>query len=561
MGGLRVLERAHQHLHRYREIAVVLAKHGLGDLLHTLNLDDFVEAKVTGLLHRHTSFDAISRPERVRRALEDLGPTFIKAGQYLSTRADLLSEEYLRELARLQEAVPPFPGEEARRIIEDELGSPVSKLFKSFSAKPFAAASIAQVHEAVLEDDARAVIKVQRPDIRRRVAVDLDIMARWAEFAEKHVEEWRWRRPTRILAEIAHSLDREMDLSLEASHAERFARQFAEDPTVYAPRVHRALSSSRVLTLELVEGVRPDDLKALEREGLDPRVVAENLARHYLSMIFVHGFFHADPHPGNLRVLPGHAIAYLDFGMMGRLDRPTREALAEVVLSVVERNEAALGKGLLSLADYGTEPDARAFQADVAELMDQYAYRPLSEWRLGRMLEQLFHTTSRHRVSIPAELFLMTKAVTELESLCRALDPGFDAVGQAAPFVRWVKEERLRPKRLAETFAEAGRGALELLVSAPSDIRELIRQARRGRLLIEFEHKGLEPALAELDQVSNRLSYAVLLASLVIGSALLIHARIPPYWQGISVLGLGGFLLSSLMALWLLAAILRHGRL
>jgi ubiquinone biosynthesis protein len=310
-----------------------------------------------------------------------------------------------------------------------------------------------------------------------------------------------------------------------------------------------------------MDGIKADDLAAMEREGLDPRIVAERLANHYLAMIFTHGFFHADPHPGNLLIQPGHVVAYLDFGMTGRLDRATREALADVFLAVSERDPATLGRALLALADHDDEPDPRAFEDDVAELMDQYAYRPLGEWRLGRMLEQLFQTTARHHVRIPPDLFLMVKALTELESLTRTLDPSFDAVSASIPFIRRVHEERLAPRRMAERLAAAGRETLDLLTSAPTDLRELIRQARRGRLLIEFEHKGLEPALSELDQISNRLAYAILLGSLVIGSALIVHAGLPPYWRGVSVLGLGGFLLSALMGFWLLLAILRHGRL
>ncbi len=239
--------------------------------------------------------------------------------------------------------------------------------------------------------------------------------------------------------------------------------------------------------------MKADDRAGLEAAGLDARVVAERLAAHYLAMIFVHGFFHADPHPGNIFVLPGHVLGYVDFGMTGRLDRRLREGLAEAVLAVVERDEAALGRALLSLADYEQEPDRATFEADVAELMDQYAYRPLVEWRLGRMLEQLFSLTAKHRVNVPPELFLMVKTLIELESLTRALDPAFDAVSAVGPFIRLVEEERLAPRRLAETLARAGRDTLALLASAPSDVKELIRQARRGRLLIGSSTQAWSP--------------------------------------------------------------------
>ena len=560
MGGLRVLERTYRHINRYREVAAILAKHGFGDLLHMLRLDSRLEAGLRGIM-RHPPVDTASRAERVRLAVQDLGPTFVKAGQYLSTRADLLPGEYLRELAKLQDRVPPFSSEEARRVVEVELGRPISRLFARFDSRPLAAASIAQIHAARLPDGREVVVKVERPDIRRVVAVDFEIMAHLAALAEKHSPEWARCKPRRVIAEISRSLDREMDFALEAAHAERFARQFAGDATVRVPEVHRDLSSPRVLTMERIRGVKAGDPEALERAGLDPRIAAETLARHYLEMIFVHGFFHADPHPGNLFLQPGHVVAYVDFGMTGRLDLPTRENLADVFFAVAERDEALLGRALLALADYDTEPEPREFEADMAELMDQYAYRPLAEWRLGRMLEQLFQATARHGVRIPADLFLMVKALTELESLALALDPRFDAISACAPFVRRVHEGRSAPARLAERLVEAGREAVDLLASAPAELKDLLRQARRGRLVVEFEHRGLEPALRELDQAGNRLSYAIMLGSLVIGSALLVHAGLPPFWRGIPVLGLGGFLLSALMAFWLLLAILRHGRL
>ncbi|MDD5304241.1 MAG: AarF/UbiB family protein [Elusimicrobia bacterium] len=560
MGGLQVLGRTYRHLNRYREVGAILAKHGFGDLLHMMRLDSRLESSLRGIMS-HPPVEEASRPERVRLAVQDLGPTFVKAGQYLSTRADLLSSEYLRELAKLQDRVPPFPAEEARRIVEEDLGRPISRLFSRFDNRPLAAASIAQIHAARLTDGREVVVKVERPDIRRVVAVDLEIMARLAALAEKHSAEWRRRKPTRVIAEISRSLDREMDFAMEAAHTERFARQFEGDPTVRVPEVHRALSSARVLTLERLDGVKADDDAGIARAGLDPRILAENLGRQYLAMIFIHGFFHADPHPGNLFFQPDHVVAYVDFGMAGRLDRATREALADVFYAVSERDEALLGRALLSLAEYDEEPDPRAFEDDMAELMDQYADRPLAEWRLGRMLEQLFQTTARHSVRIPPELFLMVKALTELESLALRLDPRFDAITACTPFVRRVHEERASPGRVAERLAEAGRETLDLLASAPGELRDIIHQARRGRLLLEFEHKGLEPVLVELDQASNRLAYALLLGALVIGSALMVHADLPPYWRGIPVLGLAGFVLSALMAFWLLLAILRHGRL
>ena len=562
VSGLVSLGRTYRHWNRYREVAGILAKHGFGDVLHALRLDHYAQAALKTLLPQSRAGRELSRPQRVRLAIEELGPTFVKAGQYLSTRPDVVEPEYLHELARLQDSVHPFPFDDARRIVEQELRRPLEKCFARFERKPLAAASIAQVHAAVLEDGRPVVVKIQRPGLRQAVRVDLEIMAHLAAVAERHgdADSLGGHKPTRLVAEIAQSLDRELDFSLEAAHLERFRRMFAGDPTVRAPKVLRELSSPLVITMERLDGIKADDLPALAKAGIDRRAVAAALARHYLSMIFVHGFFHADPHPGNLLVAPGPVIGYLDFGMTGRLERYAREALADVVLAVAERDVRRLTESLLTLADFDQPPAVRALRQDVAELMDQYAYRPISEWRLGRMLEQLLQTTGRHRVRVPASLFLLLKTLTELENLSSALDPDFDVVAAAAPFVRWTAEQRLQPRRLLEDAVGAGQEALRLLRSAPGDLREILRQARRGKLLIEFEHKGLEPALSTLDRVTNRLAFAVLLGALLIGSALLLHAG-AAQWPGVSLLGLSGFVVAGLMALWLLSAILRHGRL
>ena len=523
-GGLRVVGRTYRHVNRYREVAVILAKHGFGDVLHALKLDHFVDAGLRGLRGEPKVLAELSRPERVRMAVQELGPTFIKAGQYLSTRPDLLSPEYLRELAKLQDAVEPFAFEEVRRIVEEDLGAPLERLFPRFSREPLAAASIAQVHAARLPDGAAVAVKVERPGLREIVRTDLEIMAHLASIADRRTDAFGGHEPGKIVAEISRSLDREIDLSLEASHSDRFRRQFALVPSVRVPFVVRELCSPRVLTMELMSGIKADDPSALRRAGIDPGATARTIVGHYLSMIFVHGFFHADPHPGNLLVSPGPVIGYLDFGMMGRVDRPTRESLADIVRAVSERDEAALCRALLSLAEAEKQPDSKAFQTDVAELMDQYAYRPLRDWRLGRMLEQLFQVTKRHGVRVPPELFLMLKTLTELETLANALAPDFDAVSAAAPFVRWTLEERARPARLIEEASAAGLQALRLLAETPFDVQAVLRRMRSGKLPVEFEHKGLEPLVATIDKVIGRLAVAVVLAALIIGSALLIHA-------------------------------------
>ena len=559
-GSLMQLGRTYRHFKRYREIVGVLVKYGFGDVVRALGVDRVLEAGVRALTPAWSEDLAKTKPERVRLTLEELGPTFIKAGQFLSTRADLLPPEYLAELSKLQDRVPPFPYEDARAIVEKELGRPLEAVFLSFERAPLAAASIAQIHRARLVTGESVVVKIQRPGITERMSVDLEILLHLAGLMEKHLEDFSWRRPTLVVKELRSTLDRELDFTIEASHRDRFAREFAADPTVYVPKIRREASSSRVLTMEYIEGVKADDLEAFPAAGLRGRDVARRLTANYLKQIFLHGFFHADPHPGNVFLLPGSVLCYLDYGMMGRLDRRTRETLADFFAGVAERDEPAVARDLMRLAITEGTNDRKEFERSVGELLDQYAYRPVKELEFARLVQQLFEATTRHRLRLPPDLFLLVKALGELESLDRTLDPEFDVVRETAPFIERLKARRLGPRRLLEDVLDAGEEALRLLGELPEDLREFMRRVRTGALTIEFEHKGLEEMTTSLERISNRLSFAILLAALIIGSSLIVHARTPPLWHSIPVIGLGGYLLSAFMALLLLVAILKHGR-
>ena len=555
-----IIGKTYRHIQRYRQILTVLFKYGFGDLVHTLKIEQYLEIGLQMISRkRREKIETLSRAERVRMAMEELGPTFIKMGQILSTRPDLLPVEFIQELGKLQDHVPPFEYAQVKDIIERELGVPLGQLFKDFEETPLASASIGQVHRARLVEGDGVVVKVQRPGIRKTIEVDLEIMLHLATLMERHLKAMEIHRPTRIVEEFARTLEKELDYTIEAAHTERFAMQFIGDTTVYVPKIYREATTSRVLTMEYVSGIKASEIARLDEAGLDRREIARRGFDLIMKQVFVHGFFHADPHPGNIFILPGNVICYLDFGMMGRIGRKSREHFADLIMNIVRRDEVKVTDALVRLTISDEEPNHNALERDVAEFIDQHFYRPLKELDLGKLLHQLLEMAARHRLTVPPDLFLMIKALSTAEGVGRVLDPDFDATERAAPFVRRIQLQRLHPKRVAEDIYDSGSDFLHLIKEIPGELREILRQARQGRVKIEFEHRGLENMLFTHDRISNRLAFAIVLASLIIGSSLIVLSEIPPKWHGIPVIGLAGFIIAGVMGLWLLFSIIRRG--
>ncbi len=558
-----IVTRTYRHVNRYRQILTVLFKYGFDELVDSLKIGQYVEIGLQLIARkRGEQVETLTRAQRVRMVLEELGPTFVKLGQVLSTRPDLVPPDMVKEFEKLQKHVPPFPFARAREIIEAELHRPLHEVFERIDETPLAAASIGQVHRATLCDGDEVVVKVQRPGIRRTIEVDLEILLHLAVLAERHLEGARLHRPTRVVEEFARVIEQELDFAAEAAHLERFAAQFLDDPTIYVPQVYRDATTSHVLTMEYVEGVHPADRQTLEAAGLDPKVVVARGADLILRQVFVHGFFHADPHPGNIFVLPGNVICYLDFGMIGRIDRRSREDIADLVHGVAAHDEARTTAALLRLTerDEDVEPDTRRLERDVAEFLDRHVVARLEELDLSGLLQQLVDLVGRHRLRIPADLVMMLKAMGTVEGLGMVLDPDFDMITAAEPYVRKLKMDRLRPGRIVRDLYESGAELAQLAREIPLGLRDLLQMAKRGQFRMGFEHRGLEKMLETHEQISNRIAFAIVVAALIVGSSLMVHAGIPPQWFGIPVVGLAGFIAAGLMGFWLLVSIARHGR-
>jgi ubiquinone biosynthesis protein len=553
----------YRNIKRLRQILRVLAKHGFGYLVDKLNAEQHAVGRLLVNLSpmRRRQFLNLVEPVRLRTALEELGPTFIKFGQVLSTRPDLLPAEFCRELEKLQDNVPACAFCDMEGAVEAELRKPIGELFAEFSAQPMAAASLAQVHRARLADGRKVIVKVQRPGIEQTVAGDLDILDFLAAGIEQYFEESRAYNPRGMVRELRKSLARELDFNLEASNARRFREMFADDPTVYVPQVHLELSGARVLTMEEIEGIKITDLEALKKAGLDRHAIAANGANAYLKQIFGKGFFHADPHPGNLFVLPENRVVFLDFGMTGRLHPHTKAQIIKILTGIIQGDMAMLSEAAAALGTTDERTDFRSLELDLAEFVDRNYVTSLRDIRVGENFAQLVTILTRSRVRLAPEFFLLARTLMTIEGVGKRLDPDFNLIGLLEPFIKQLMRERHSPRKVAQDILKFLSWGYNFMIALPRDMREIVTKVKQGKLHIEFEHKGLEGLIAELDRVSNRIAFSLIIAALIVGSSIIMHADKGFKILGHPALGVLGYLFAGVLGLWLAWSIVRSGRL
>ncbi|SFI31508.1 ubiquinone biosynthesis protein [Paenibacillus sp. UNC496MF] len=547
-----------RQLQRYRTIASAFARSGLGYVSHEMGLTDkimfFRSEEQKELL-------AKSVGERIRLLLEELGPTFVKLGQIASTRPDLIPADVVAELERLQDSVPPVPFADIAKIIEEELGAPVDRLFRAFSQEPLAAASIGQVYEARLPDGTRVAIKVQRPGVQKVIDTDLDILADLARLAEGALEWARNYRLGEIVDELGHTLRRELDYNLEARNAERFLAQ--GQPNVQVPEVYWDYSSKRVLTMAFVEGIKLSDRGQLERAGLDASQLADRFATTILHQVLVAGLYHGDPHPGNVLALPDGRLALLDFGMVGRLNPGMKREFVSFVIAMRNQSSKGVIRAISNMGVIPDDADLDALGADVDELREKYYKVPLNRIGFGEIVSDLFSLSFRHRIRIPSELTLLGKSLLTMEGVVTALDPNFSVFDVAEPFGKRLFLERIDPRNIFKGWLEDIPDLFDLLGEVPLSLKQLSRIIRQGKLRVEVVSPQADLLAKKLDRISNRLSFSIVLLSLsilmvglIIGSAL-THTQ-ALIWR-IPIIDIG-FIAALFMFLWLIFAIFRSGR-
>ncbi len=556
-----IIGRTYRHLTRYRQILTIFFKYGLGEFVDLLKIEQYIETGLQMISRKqreHTT--RLSRAERVRMAFEELGPTFIKLGQVLSSQPGLIPIDIVNELAQLQDNVPPCSFEAIEALISQEFETPLAQQFQTMESRPIASASIAQVYKARLHSGQTVAVKVQRPGIKKTIEVDLEIMLYLAGVLERNVEEFAPHRPTKIVEEFARVLEHEMDFTFEASNVERFARLFAGDDTIYVPDVFRRYTTSRVLTLEYIDGIKISDLPRLEAEGYDKKLITKRGTDLTMKQVFINGFFHADPHPGNLFILPGNIICPIDYGMVGHVDLKHRELFVDLLDGLVRQKIPKATRVLLQIAIWDREPDAVALERDLGEFIGQHFYKPIKEIEIGKLLQHLLIMLTTHRLRLPPNMFLMMKALGTIENIARQMDPDFDVILHATPFARKVMLARYMPRRVVEEIAGTVGGLHHFTRQFPDDLLDISRRLKEGKITINVEHKGLEKLMNTHDRVSNRLSFSIIIAALLIGSAMIVTTKVPPLVFGISLFGIIGFAGAAIMGVWLLIGILRKGR-
>lgn len=550
-------------IRRYRDILGILIKYGFGHVIEQLNINYYLELgrRIVTLGSAPKEIERLTQPVRLRLALEELGPTFIKFGQILSTRPDVIPREYADEFGKLQDTVPSGPLPEVLAQLERELGYPAHELFAEFSPIPIAAASIAQVHRGRLHSGEEVVIKIRRPGIEKVVETDLDILMGLAYLIEKHITTEEIYDPIGIVKEFRRTLHREMDFTREGHTIDRFSANFADDPTVHIPRVYWDYTGETILAMELVEGIKITDLPRLLEAGLDLQTIARNGANAILKQVLIHGFFHGDPHPGNIFILEGNKVCFLDFGMVGRIDEDLKFQLVDLLMAILQRDVEKVITLLLYSGDLTDEIDTRNLKRDLSEFIDDYYEIPLHEINAGRMLTEFIEILSCYRIKFPSDLMLLAKALVTIEGIGRQLDPEFNMISHLKPFMETLLSDRITPASISREMVRTVQAYGALAKNLPRDLKEFINRVNRNKFKIDLEHRGLDRLITDLDKSSNRLSFSLLIAALIVGSSLIMQTEKGPLLLGFPVLGFLGYSIAGFLGLWLAIAILRSGRL
>lgn len=545
---------------RARHIAEVLVRNGLGFLVETMGLSRFIPFWRSRRVGPDAQASRLTIPQRFRRTLEELGPTYIKLGQVLSTRPDLLPADYIIELSKLLDAAPPAPTEQILEIIEQELHAPAGSLFRAFRPVPIASASIGQVHRATLHDGTEVVVKVQRPGVERTIETDLNILLAQARFLEARSQAVRSYHVVDIVREFAQALREEVDYTREGRQADTL-RELTAGEDLIIPRVFWELTTRRVITLEHIEGIKLTQPELIVQAGYDLKAIARTLATTYLTQVFVHGVFHADPHPANILV-SGSRLGLIDFGSVGYLSATLRDHLGDLLFALVQQNAEDMLYVVIRMGAVAGETSRDALRLELQRLLAHYYGASLQSVPIAEFLSDMMGAALRHHVRLPADLALLVRTVVVLEGVARTLDPELDLTAHIEPFARRLVRQRFAPRRVAMETASTLRELEALTHVLPRRIESITDQLERGNVTFGFDLRGLPDTLRKLDNIANRLAFSIIVAALVMGSALVLSAgpevvfRVP-FTNIVLPIPQLGFLIAAFMGAWLLVSIIR----
>ena len=558
------LGKKYTNIIRYKQIISVLIKHGFYDFVEHSKLLKNLHPKDQQNIPQPAKNGTVQKKNhwiRLRLVLEELGPTFIKLGQFISNRPDLIPDELCDELQKLLDHVPPFDNNKALEILEEELGISVDKEFEEFDAAPFSSASIAQVHKAVLKNGKKVAIKIQRPGIKKIINSDLEIMFHIAELIKKHVPAAEVIDPTSIVKEFKDGILSEIDFENEANNLRKFKMLFKDDDKLIIPNVFRKHVTEHILAMDFIEGTNLSDISPENPpKGCSIKKLVSNFTDLVLKQIFEAGFFHADPHAGNIIICDNNKICLVDFGLMGILPPKHKGLLCEMIFGLVNNNAEQITRAVVKLSVNKEIEDRNVLENEIYKIVDSYIHLPLEEINISHFLRDLINTIVRNKVILPANIYILLKSLVSLEGSARKYEPKFNMLAHVEPYVRKMIFENASPKKMLKELYMSSFDYVKLIRDLPVEIRDFFDLVRNKTLKLQFEHRGLDPMLDKLDLIVNRLSFSIVTASMLIGSTLILKSKIPPMIGELSLIGAITFSFSLFMGILLLISILRHGK-
>jgi len=547
-------------LGRAHDIASVLIRYGFGSFVRGLGMGKAIERAGKALRWEHVEeYVKLDTPQRIRHVLEELGPTFIKLGQILATRVDLFSPQYIAEFEKLQDQVPPMAFDELLPQLEEDLGGAIGEFFTEVERSPLAAASIAQVHKAVLKDGTPVILKIRRPGLRKLIEADLRLIQRIVDIAESESTEIRRFHPKEVLRQFNQSLRRELDLAAECRNAERIAANLAYDLNIRIPHVYWQWTCERLNVQEYIQGIQGRDLAAVEQAGLDRNLLAERGTGAVMKMIMEDGFFHADPHAGNVFYLQDNKLAFIDFGMVGRLTEDRREQVVSLLYGMTNHLPNKVAEILEDWSE-NIYTDEQMLTIDLETFVDQYSSLALKDLSLTAMMSDLMAILRDHKLILPADLTLLIKTYITMDGLGRHLNPEFNTLVFTAPYIQKVMEERYRPEAIARRGWRNLITVGDLLSSLPKDLRKLLRASRKGAFQIDINVKRLGVYVNHIDNAISRLTMGIVTAALIIGSSIIMTVEGGPELFGLPAFGFLGYAFATVTGIWLLHSIWKGGQ-
>jgi len=564
--NLLSIRRTYKNVNRVRQIVNVLLKYGFGKLVDQIHLNRFVPfRKRLKTFGQWPPLKGPTVPERLRMAFAELGPSFIKLAQILSTRPDLITKQFADEFKKLQDRVPPFPTEEAVKIIEQETNLPIEHIFARLEEKPIAAASIAQVYNGTLLDGSKVIIKVQRPDMTDQIETDINILSTVAYLMERYIPESVFYNPSGIVEEFSRTVRKELDFNEEARNCVRFKKNFEGSRDVYIPEIFGEFTTQKVLVMGRIEGVRIDNIEGITKLGLDRTKLARVGMQAYFKQILEDGFFHADPHAGNIFAMPNGMIGFMDFGIVGRVSPELRETMANTFLALIHKDFDKLIEQYIELGlvpeHVDLETFRKEFKADLTNFLEPLYGITLKEFNFAEYMDTVTHLAIRHKLKIPSDLLLVNKAMLILENIGRELDPNFNFIAVAEPYASKLIRSRVSPSMILERARRNIMDMSDFVVLFPKQMKQIIRKVLKDDIHVKMTHMGMEKFIRDMDRSSNRIAFSMIISAILLSSAIMHATGQGPKVYGVSVLGLSAFGFALFLGVWLLISIIRSGRL